>query len=62
MPHNWASAEFIRLAAHLLALDRGDESHLFEGMPRKWVVPGKAIRLEGLYTPYGKRDLELSFA
>ena len=33
MPHNWASAEFIRLTVHLLALDRGDELHLLEGMP-----------------------------
>ncbi len=34
MPHNWASAEFIRLVVHLLALDRGDELHLLEGFPR----------------------------
>ena len=33
MPHNWASAEFIRLTVHLLALDRGDELHLLEGLP-----------------------------
>ena len=25
MPHNWASAEFIRLTVHLLALDRGEK-------------------------------------
>ena len=62
MPHNWASAEFIRLTSHLVALDRGSELHLFEGLPKKWVVPGKAIRLKGLYTPYGKLTLELSFS
>ncbi len=33
MPHNWASAEFIRLVVDLLALDRGDELHLLEGFP-----------------------------
>ena len=35
MPHNWASAEFIRLVIHLLALDRGDELHLLEGFPAR---------------------------
>ena len=40
MPHNWASAEFIRLAVHLLALDRGDELHLLEGMPAQWLGAG----------------------
>ncbi len=34
MPHNWASAEFIRLVRHLLILERGDELHLLEGLPR----------------------------
>ena len=33
MPHNWASAEFIRLVRDLLVLERGDELHLFEGLP-----------------------------
>ncbi|MGD0091875.1 MAG: hypothetical protein ABSE73_18325, partial [Planctomycetota bacterium] len=28
MPHNWASAEFIRLTRHLLVLERGAELHL----------------------------------
>ena len=35
MPHNWASAEFIRLAIHLLALDRGDELHLLRRLPAR---------------------------
>ena len=34
MPHVSASAEFIRLAGHLLAFDRGAELHLFEACPR----------------------------
>ena len=40
MPHNWASAEFVRLAVHLLEIDRGDELHLLEGMPAEWLKPG----------------------
>jgi len=53
MPHNWASAEFIRLTVHLLALDRGDELHLLEGLPREWTGPGMVTRLNGVATPFG---------
>ena len=53
MPHNWASAEFIRLTVHLLALDRGDELHLLEGMPAQWLGPGMVTRLNGIATPFG---------
>ncbi|MEN6426322.1 MAG: hypothetical protein ABFE13_13230 [Phycisphaerales bacterium] len=53
MPHNWASAEFIRLTIHLLALDRGDEMHLLEGFPREWAQPGMITRLNGVATPFG---------
>jgi hypothetical protein len=57
MPHNWASAEFIRLVIHLLALDRGDEMHLLEGLPREWTGPGMATRLNGVATPFGPLDM-----
>jgi hypothetical protein len=57
MPHNWASAEFIRLTIHLLALDRGDELHLLEGFPREWAGPGMLTRLRGVATPFGPLDL-----
>ncbi len=53
MPHNWASAEFIRLTLHLLALDRGDELHLLEGFPRAWAGPHMITRLDGIATPFG---------
>jgi hypothetical protein len=53
MPHNWASAEFIRLTIHLLELDRGDELHLLEGLPRDWLGPGKETQLNGVATPFG---------
>jgi hypothetical protein len=62
MPHNWASAEFIRLATHLLAIDRGDELHLFEGLPKEWAGPGMATRLNGIATPFGPLTLELTVA
>ena len=57
MPHNWASAEFVRLTIHLLALDRGDELHLLEGFPREWMGPGMRTRLSGVATPFGPLDL-----
>ena len=57
MPHNWASAEFIRLTVHLLALDRGDELHLLEGFPTEWAGPGMITRLTGVATPFGPLDL-----
>ena len=62
MPHNWASAEFIRLVRHLLVLERGDELHLFEGLPPAWVRPGKAIRVRQSPTEFGPLSLELRIA
>ncbi|MGA7703011.1 MAG: hypothetical protein WCB27_25730 [Thermoguttaceae bacterium] len=53
MPHNWASAEFIRLTVHLLALDRNDEMHLFEGLPPQWTRPGMVTQLDKIVTPFG---------
>ena len=62
MPHNWASAEFIRLCTHLIELDRDDELHLLEGFPREWAGPGMVTRLDGVLTPFGPLHLELSVA
>ena len=59
MPHNWASAEFIRLAVHMLALDRGNELHLFEGLPKEWAKAGMVTKLNGAATPFGKLYLAL---
>jgi hypothetical protein len=62
MPHNWASAEFIRLVVHLIALDLGDELHLCKGLPKAWLIPGTAIRLNALPTPFGDLNFELEVA
>ena len=59
MPHNWASAEFIRLTVHMLALDRDNELHLFEGLPKEWVQAGMVTKLNGVATPFGKLYLTL---
>ena len=62
MPHNWASAEFIRLTAHLLELDRGGELHLLEGLPPEWTRPGMITRLDRIATPFGPLTMELKAA
>jgi hypothetical protein len=59
MPHNWASAEFIRLACHLMVLERGDELHLLEGMPRAWAKPGAKNRLKDIPTIFGPVSVAL---
>lgn len=53
MPHNWAGAEFIRLAFHLIAIERGDELHLFQGIPSAWIQPGNEISIHGAATVFG---------
>lgn len=62
MPHNWASAEFIRLTAHIIEIDRGDELHLFEGLPVKWTLPGMRTRLNRVATPFGQLTMSLEIA
>ncbi len=59
MPHNWASAEFIRLAVHLLEIDRGNQLHLFEGLPEEWVQAGMETSLKDIATPFGKLSFTL---
>jgi len=62
MPHNWASAEFIRLARHLLVLERGNELHLLEGLPKAWARPGDETRLVQVPTSFGPINLTLTVA
>jgi len=62
MPHNWASAEFIRLTTHLLELDRGDELHLLEGLPQAWTHPGMLTKLDRIATPFGPLTMELKIS
>ena len=60
MPHNWASAEFIRLTCHLLQLDRGTELHLLEGIPQEWLGAGMGTSLKEIATPFGPLTMSLS--
>jgi hypothetical protein len=62
MPHNWASAELIRLVRHLLVLERESELHLFEGLPPAWVRPGAVTRMQNVLTEFGPISFELRAA
>jgi hypothetical protein len=59
MPHNWASAEFIRMIRHFILLERGSEMHLFEALPPTWTKPGMETKLKGVYTEFGIVDVNL---
>jgi len=60
MPHNWASAEFIRLVIHMLELDRGKELHLLEALPSTWLKPNAVTSLSKVATPFGPLTLNLA--
>jgi hypothetical protein len=62
MPHNWASAEFIRLIRHLVILERGEELHLLEGLPGAWARAGAENRFSEIPTLFGKVSLKLRVA
>ncbi|MBI2931189.1 MAG: hypothetical protein HYY16_06025 [Planctomycetes bacterium] len=62
MPHNWASAEFIRLVRHLIAMERGDRLDLLAGVPDHWFAPGARIALRDIATDFGRLTLEVKIA
>jgi len=59
MPHNWASAEFIRMVRHMLILERGQELHLLEGLPSGWTGPDATIKMTEIPTSFGPVGLTL---
>lgn len=60
MPHNWSGAEFIRLASHLLQIDRGSCLHLLEGIPEEWLGPGMRTEVRDMATPFGPLSFTLA--
>jgi len=62
MPHNWASAEFIRMVRHLLILERGNELHLLHGLPHAWTQPGNKTQMLDIPTSFGPLSLTLEVA
>ncbi|MBL7154204.1 MAG: hypothetical protein ISS79_10850, partial [Phycisphaerae bacterium] len=62
MPHNWASAEFIRLVRHLLILERREELHLLAAIPAAWTNPGNKTQLVDIPTSFGPVSLTVQMA
>jgi hypothetical protein len=59
MPHNWASAEFIRMVRHMLILERGSQLHLLEGLPSSWTRPDATIKMNEIPTSFGPVSFSL---
>jgi hypothetical protein len=59
MPHNWASAEFIRLVRHLIVFERGDTLEILPGVPAAWLGPDTKITVERTPTRFGKVTVEV---
>jgi hypothetical protein len=62
MPHNWASAEFIRMIRNFIVLERGEELHLFEALPPSWIKPGMKTAMNGIYTEFGIVNVDLTIS
>ena len=59
-PHNWASAEFVRLTRNLLIFERGDRLELLPGLPEKWLpTSANPLVLAATSTKFGPVDLRL---
>lgn len=59
MPHNWASAEFIRLVRNLLIFERGETLELLRGLPPEWCHD--EIAVEAMPTKFGSVNLRVTF-
>jgi hypothetical protein len=57
MPHNWASAEFVRLVRHLLIFERGETLELLPALPAEWLQPGAIVRVDRTPTRFGDVSL-----
>ncbi|WP_017577027.1 hypothetical protein [Nocardiopsis kunsanensis] len=54
MPHNWASAELIRLVRSLLVFERADALEILPGAPADWLDHPEGIRVEQTPTRFGR--------
>lgn len=61
MPHNWASAEFVRLTRNLLIFERGNTLELLAGLPPEWIESDTTIQLDAIPTRFGKVSILISF-
>lgn len=60
MPHNWGSAEFIRLTRNLLVMERLHALELLRGLPEEWLpTDGCALEVEKTPTRYGQVSIRM---
>jgi hypothetical protein len=62
MPHNWASAEFIRMVRHMMILERGNQLHLFGALPYAWTRAGSETRMVEIPTSFGHVSFSVKMA
>lgn len=61
MPHNWGSAEFIRLVRCMLVHEKKNDLYLLDALPERWLPTAeKNICLENTPTRFGSVTMELS--
>lgn len=61
MPHNWASAEFIRLVRNMVVMERRGGLEVFAALPYEWLPSaGNDLVLRKTPTRYGQVDVTLS--
>jgi hypothetical protein len=62
MPHTWVGSEFIRSLMSMFVLEReSDSAHvLAAGIPDSWVQDPAGVKAQGLQTPYGRVDYQIS--
>jgi hypothetical protein len=59
MPHNWASAEFVRYLRHMFALEDGKSLRLLNGITAAELIPTAHYSLQNSPTRFGRISLEL---
>ncbi|MGI8416688.1 MAG: hypothetical protein ACR2P2_10905 [Nakamurella sp.] len=60
MPHNWASAEFIRLVRDMLVFEVDDKLRLLSAVPRHWYRPGAVVTVDRTPTRFGPITLTVT--
>lgn len=60
MPHNWGSAEFIRLVRNLIIFETEDNLELLKGLPDQWLpTEGNPLSIQRSPTKYGAVSVKL---
>ena len=58
-PHGWFAADYRNLLRNMMVREQGDSLHLFSALSPAWVGKGKAIRVTGAPTYFGKLNFSL---